>query len=135
MTIDKCNCFAVAFVRHHRCRPRRLFGADMKRRTLKNLGVWPNMRDDTIKQISGELIRARTKHKSRDGNLQMLLFAVSALQQEISGYDADVTKCSASQIWARGGMIAAMAIRIMEEGSYQSKYQGNNHAPDFELTP
>lgn len=101
----------------------------MKRQTNR----WPDMRADTIKAISQELIRAREKHPSRDGNLQMLSLANSSLIQEIAQYE--IGQISAAQIYARSAMIAAMAIRVLEEGSYQSKYKGNTQAPEFELKP
>lgn len=105
----------------------------MKRRTREHVDVWPNMRADTLKAISEELIRARQKHIKRDGNLNMLLLSVSTFQHEIGQYEDG--KMSASQIYARCAMIAAMAIRYLEEGSYQSRYAGNTQAPEFRLEP
>jgi hypothetical protein len=105
----------------------------MKRRTRDKVGSWPNMRDDTLRAVCDELIRARKAHPSKDGNLPMLRVSVEALHNELTAYN--VGKTSAVQIYARAAQLAAMAVRVLEEGSLGFKYAGNSEPPPFELTP
>lgn len=102
----------------------------MKRRTKGNVGIWPNMRADTLKAVSEELIRARQKHQRHFANLDMLRIAESSLHSEMDLYDAG--KMSAMQIYARAAQVAAMAIRVLEEGAGGHRYAGNTH---FTLSP
>lgn len=105
----------------------------MKRRTKGNVGQWPNLRADTLKAISEELIRARKKHPHRAGNLAMLRTAESVLHSEMDLNDQN--KISSSQIYARAAQVAAMAIRVLEEGTGEHRYAGNTQAPEFTLSP
>lgn len=108
----------------------------MKRRTKQNIGdgQWPNMRADTLKQISGELIRARKKHPVNSASLKMAEEFLASLREAFTDYESG-TRGSASQIYSVAATVAAMAIRCMEEGSGMSKYRGNTQAPEFRLTP
>jgi hypothetical protein len=103
----------------------------MKRRTKDKVGDWPNMRDDTLRAICDELIRARKLHPDRANNLRMLRISFEALDTELLGNN--IGKMSAVQIYARAAQVAAMAIRILEEGSVGYKYHGNTVAPPFKL--
>jgi hypothetical protein len=105
----------------------------MKRRTRDKVGQWPNMRDDTLRVVCDELIRARKAHPKNDGNLPMLRVSVEALHNELVAYN--VGKTSACQIYARAAQLAAMAVRVLEEGSLGFKYAGNTEPPPFELKP
>jgi hypothetical protein len=98
----------------------------MKRRTKQNIGngQWPNMRADTLKQISGELVRARKKHPQNSASLKMAEEFIVTLREAFTDYES----------YAVAATVAAMAIRCMEEGSGGSKYRGNTQAPDFKLT-
>jgi hypothetical protein len=105
----------------------------MKRRTREKVGSWPNMRDDTLRKICDELIRARKAHPSKDGNLPMLRLSVEALHNELVAFN--VGKTSACQIYARAAQLAAMSVRVLEEGSLGFKYAGNVEPPAFKLEP
>jgi hypothetical protein len=105
----------------------------MKRRTRDKVGNWPNMRDDTLRAVCDELIRARKTHPNKDGNLPLLRISVEALHNELVAYN--VGKTSACQIYARAAQLAAMAVRVLEEGSLGFKYAGNTEAPPFKLEP
>lgn len=106
----------------------------MKRRTRANIGngQWPNMRADTLKQISDELTRARKKHPAPGKHVMLLNSCAADVITEFTEYAND--RGSATRIYASSAAVAAMAIRIMEEGSSGSKYRGNTQAPDFKLT-
>lgn len=95
----------------------------MKRSTKQNVGIWPNMRDDTLKAISDELIRARKKHPDNAGNVAMLETCIQSLRMEMRMHHAG--RMSAQQVFARAAQIAAMAIRVLEEGTYGFKYSGS----------
>lgn len=103
----------------------------MKRRTKQNVGAWPNMRDDTLKAIAGELARARKKHPAKRGNLFLLVTATASLEHELDENTAG--KIAASQIYARAAQVAALAIRVLEEGAAEHRYAGNVTAPEFKL--
>jgi hypothetical protein len=115
----------------------------MKRSTKRNVGSWPNMRDDTLRMIADELVRARKKHPSKGQHLTFLLSYAAeldlALKSNHHAKSADIPGVSASQIYALAATVAAMAIRIMEEGSAGYVYGGNTQAPvfvlDFETNP
>lgn len=91
------------------------------------------MRDDTLKAIAGELIRARKKHPQNSQSLKMAENYLAELRETFTAYENG--KSSATQIYAVAATVAAMAIRCMEEGSGGSKYRGNTAAPELELTP
>jgi hypothetical protein len=113
--------------------PRVALLMNIKRRTREKVGTWPNLRDDTLRAICDELIRARKAHPSKDGNLPMLRLSVEALHNELTAFN--VGKTSACQIYARAAQLAAMAVRVLEEGSLGFKYAGNVEAPPFKLEP
>lgn len=110
----------------------------MKRSTKRNVGNWPNMRDDTLRAIADELIRARKKHPSQGQHLTFLRSYAAeldlALKSNHHAKSANIHGVSATQIYALAATVAAMAIRIMEEGSSGYAYGGNAQAPDLELT-
>jgi len=103
----------------------------MKRRTKSNIGAWPNMRDDTLKAIAEELIRARQKHPHRSDHVRLLKSYVEEMELAFASNDAE--RGTAMQIYADAVTIAAMAIRILEEGSSGHRYSGNTTAPAFRL--
>ena len=92
------------------------------------------MRDDTLKAIAEELIRARKKNSQRGKHRALLLSHADALSQEMFAYNnPDGMHGSASQIYALAATVAAMAIRIMEEGSWDCRYAGNTKPPELTL--
>lgn len=103
----------------------------MKRRTRRDVGNWPNMRADTLKQISDELIRARKKHSKNSPSLKMAENYLEALRNDMIEFERG--KSSTAAIYAGAATVAAMCIRVMEEGSGGSKYRGNTLAPEFSL--
>lgn len=96
------------------------------------------MRADTLKQISGELCRARKKHPARGAHLALLKSYANELEDAVfdhhRGVQMQARSISASQIYALAATVAALAVRIMEEGVWGFSYQGNVQAPDFKLT-
>jgi hypothetical protein len=109
------------------------YGVPMKRRSKSKVGQWPNMLDSTLKEISSELIRARKKHPHQGGNITMVQISARALVEEL-GWHRD-KKMTASQVYARAAQLAAMAIRVLEEGSAGYPYTGTTSAPAFKLEP
>lgn len=111
----------------------------MKRRTKDKVGQWPNMRDDTLRAICDELIRARKKHPMKDAHLVYLFSYANELKNALNGNtEARVHNrpgITAVQIYALAATVATMAIRIMEEGALPYAYEGNTAPPAFELTP
>jgi hypothetical protein len=105
----------------------------MKRRTKDKVGSWPNMRDDTLRAVCDELIRARKAHPSKLNNLHIFQKCAVSLHEEL--VFNQLGKISAVQIYARAAQVAAMAIRILEEGAENFAYAGNTAAPPFKLTP
>lgn len=104
----------------------------MKRRSKINIGQWPNMRDDTLKAIAGELVRARKKHPAKDGNLRMLELGAASLRVELGQHTS--RRMTASQVYARAAQVAAMAVRLLEEGTAGFSYMGNtSEPPEFKL--
>lgn len=104
----------------------------MKRRTKDKVGDWPNMRDDTLRAVCDELIRARKKHPQQGAHLIYLSSYLAELQTTFDANDAG--KASAVQIYALCAAIAALAIRVLEEGASGRRYAGNRaDAPKFEL--
>ena len=105
----------------------------MKRRTKSHVGAWPNMRDDTLKAIAEELVRARKKHPNNIRNLDLLIGTSRSLAEELNSNN--LGRMTAVQVYARAAQVAAMAIRILEEGSAGFKYAGNSGPPAFGLEP
>lgn len=104
----------------------------MKRRTKDKVGAWPNMRDDTLRAVCDELIRARKKHPQPGAHLVYLSGYLCELQNTFDANDAG--KASAVQIYALCATVAALAIRCLEEGTSGRRYVGNRaDAPKFEL--
>lgn len=105
----------------------------MKRKSKQNVGQYPNMRDDTLKFVAGELVRARKRYPQKSRNLEALENQVSELRKDFRDHTAK--NSTASQIYARCAAVAAMAIRCLEEGTGGQAYMGNiKVAPDFKLT-
>jgi len=111
----------------------------VKRRTLNaqlKLPQWPNMRADTLKAIAGELVRARKSHPARGKHLKLMLSYADELTRNMIDHNDPGGKLgSATQIYALAMTVAAMAIRVMEEGDVDYRYKGNVKLPDFELEP
>lgn len=97
------------------------------------------MRDDTLRQIAGELMRARKKHPKIGSHLAFLKSYVDELELSLKSNhhatSANIRGVPACQIYALSATVAAMAIRIMEEGSAGFAYAGNTSPPKLELTP
>jgi hypothetical protein len=100
----------------------------MKRPSKPKVGSWPNMRSYTAKAVAEELIRARQKHPTRGAHTVLCQNYLRELVKAIE--DNHCGKQSASQIFACAMAVAAMAIRIAEEGTFGFKY-----ADKFELEP
>lgn len=103
----------------------------MKRRSRLNVGQWPNMRDDTLKVIADELMRARKKHPAKEGNVALLGICVNSLIEELTANDQG--RIAATQVYARAAQVAALAVRVLEEGGGNYRYAGNTLAPAFKL--
>lgn len=109
----------------------------MKRRTAQNVGHWPNMREYTLKQIADELVRARKKHPDPGRHFQLLESYTFELNMAARAFLLS-RNGSAAQVFASACAVAAMAIRIAEEGSIPfvtyPKASGNPVQPEFSLT-
>lgn len=85
------------------------------------------MRAETLRAISAELIRARKKYPNPT-RLSTLDHFVDVLQAALQ--DHKNGKGSAVQIFAASLTVAALSVRIAEEGA-----EGFPYAAEFELTP
>jgi hypothetical protein len=103
----------------------------MKRRTKDKIGSWPNMRDDTLRAISDELIRARKKYPRRGLHMKLLASYATELNNAIVQHHCE--RGAAVQVYACAVSVAAMAIRLLEEGDLNYRYTGNTQAPEFKL--
>lgn len=107
----------------------------MKRRTKENVGQWPQMRAETLKQISGELVRARQKHPQRGAHLYLIDNYTRDLRDALETHARGKGR-STAQIFASAATVAAMAIRIMEEGTEGFPYADGQHPGSaFKLEP
>lgn len=111
---------------------------EMARRTKNKVGAWPNMRDDTMRAICDELIRAREKHPAKGNALRLLHSYSRELEQALDANTEAKRKGAvgppATFIYALAATCAALVVRIMEEGSTGHAYAGNSSPPDFQLT-
>lgn len=105
----------------------------MKRRTKDKVGAWPNMRDDTLRAISDELIRARKKFPDRKKNLILIDHFAEQLSHAFTNHQLGIGQ--ACTIYMTAVTLAAMAIRVLEEGADHFEYSGNTAAPPFKLEP
>lgn len=108
----------------------------MKRRTAQNVGYWPNMREHTLKQIADELVRARKKYPQPGEHVQFLRSYTNELVATQSAHLGG--RANMAQVFALACTVAAMAIRIAEEGGQPfvtyPKASGNPVQPEFSLT-
>lgn len=105
----------------------------MKRRTKRYIGQWPNMRDDTLAKVAKALIRSRQYNHSKDANLRRLEIVAACLRSDLSEHNS-TGRITAAQVYARAAEVAAMAIRVLEEGTAGFAYMGNTaERPKFEL--
>lgn len=101
------------------------------------MGTWPQMRKATFDQISAELLRARAKHPRQGDFLKLIDSYLDELTNALADHHRPNTKVrSTAQIFASAATVAAMAIRIMEEGTEGYRYCEEQHpAGNFRLEP